>query len=68
MMKRLKSKQRQHVVVVREAKMEINLKLSVEEINVLLGALNVGLVDKIKTQAMAQIAAQQAPVVEPAAE
>ena len=67
MMKRLKSKQRQHVVVG-VLKMEINLKLSVEEINVLLGALNVGLVDKIKTQAMAQIAAQQAPVVEPAAE
>jgi hypothetical protein len=48
--------------------MEINLKLSIEEINVLLGALNVGLVDKIKQQAMAQIAAQQAPVVEPVVE
>lgn len=38
--------------------MEINLKLSVEEVNTLLGALNVGLVDKIKQQAMAQIQAQ----------
>jgi len=48
--------------------MEINLKLSIEEINLLLGALNVGLVDKIKQQAMAQIAAQQTVVVEPVAE
>jgi hypothetical protein len=48
--------------------MEINLKLSIDEINVLLGALNVGLVDKIKQQAMTQINAQQAPVVEPVAE
>jgi len=49
--------------------MEINLILSVDEINVLLGALNVGLVEKIKNQAMAQIQAQQAPVVvEPVAE
>jgi hypothetical protein len=48
--------------------MEINLKLSVEEINLLLGALNVGLVDKIKQQAMAQIAAQQPVVVEPVTE
>lgn len=47
--------------------MEINLKLSVEEINVLLGALNVGLVEKIKNQALAQIQAQT-PVVEPVAE
>ena len=38
--------------------MEINLKLSVEEVNVLLGALNVGLVDKIKQQAVEQIQAQ----------
>ena len=44
--------------------MEINLKLSVEEINVLLGALNVGLVDKIKQQAMAQISAQTPVEVE----
>ena len=49
--------------------MEINLILTIEEINMLLGALNVGLVDKIKNQAMAQIQAQQAPVVvEPVAE
>jgi hypothetical protein len=42
--------------------MSIQLDLTVEEINVLLAALNVGLVDKIKQQAMAQITAQQAPV------
>ena len=40
--------------------MEINLKLTIEEINQVLGALNVGLVDKIKAQAMAQIQAAQA--------
>jgi hypothetical protein len=48
--------------------MEVNLKLTLEEINVLLGVLNVNLVDKIKHQAMVQIQAQQAAVVEPVAE
>ena len=47
--------------------MEINLKLSIEEINVLLGALNVNLVDKIKHQAMTQIQAAQAAAIEPVA-
>jgi hypothetical protein len=41
--------------------MLINLQLTVEEVNQMLSALNVGLVDKIKTQALAQIQAAQAP-------
>ena len=45
----------------------INLQLSIEEVNQILTALNVGLVDKIKSQAMTQL--QVAPPVEaPAAE
>ena len=47
--------------------MLINLQLTIEEVNQVLGALNVGLVDKIKNQAMTQIAAQ-APKETPAAE
>lgn len=48
--------------------MSIKLDLEVEEINILLGALNVGLVEKIKAQAIAQIQAQQAVVAEVVAE
>jgi hypothetical protein len=51
--------------------MPINLQLTIEEVNQVLSALNVGLVDKIKNQAMAQIQAAQAPSVvteEPTAE
>ena len=62
MMNRLKSKQPQHVAVVREPKM-IKLDLTIEEVNQVLSALNVGLVDKIKNQAMAQLQAAQAPSV-----
>ena len=39
--------------------MLINLKLTVEEINQVLAAMNAGLVEKIKGQAMAQIQAQE---------
>jgi hypothetical protein len=70
MMNRLKSKQRQHVVVG-VLNMLINVQLTIEEVNQVLSALNVGLVDKIKTQAMAQLQAAQAPSVvteEPIAE
>lgn len=48
--------------------MLINLQLTIEEVNQVLGALNVGLVDKIKNQAMTQIQASQAPKEVPAAE
>jgi hypothetical protein len=41
--------------------MLINLQLTIEEVNQVLSALNVGLVDKIKNQAMAQIQMAQAP-------
>ena len=47
--------------------MQINLDLSVEEVNQVLAALNIGLVEKIKNQAMAQIQAAQAPVTAPQA-
>jgi hypothetical protein len=70
MMKRLKSKQRQHVAVVRELNMlEIKLIFTVEEVNTLLIALNeapipakvsVALSEKIKNQAIPQV--QPAPV------
>lgn len=60
MMKRLKSKQRQ-LVVVEVRNMLINVQLTIEEVNQVLSALNVGLVDKIKTQAMAQLQAAQVP-------
>jgi hypothetical protein len=43
--------------------MPINLQLTIEEVNQVLSALNVGLVDKIKNQAMAQIQAAQVPSV-----
>jgi len=43
--------------------MPINLQLTIEEVNQVLSALNVGLVDKIKNQAMAQIQASQVPSV-----
>jgi hypothetical protein len=49
----------------------IKLDLTIEEVNQVLSALNVGLVDKIKNQAMAQLQAAQAPSVvteEPIAE
>ncbi len=45
----------------------INLQLTIEEVNQVLGALNVGLVDKIKTQAMTQLQVPP-PVETPAAE
>jgi hypothetical protein len=61
MMNRLKLNQRQHVAVVRELNMLINVQLTIEEVNQVLSALNVALVDKIKNQAMAQIQAAQAP-------
>jgi hypothetical protein len=41
----------------------IKLDLTIEEVNQVLSALNVGLVDKIKNQAMAQLQAAQAPSV-----
>jgi hypothetical protein len=45
--------------------MILKIELSVEEVNVVLSALNVGLVEKIKSQAMAQLAAAApAPVVD----
>ena len=40
--------------------MEINLKLSIDEVNEVLAALKVGLVEKIKLQAITQIQAAQA--------
>jgi hypothetical protein len=43
--------------------MPINLQLTIEEVNQVLSALNVGLVDKIKNQAMAQIQVAQVPSV-----
>ena len=49
----------QVVVVVQELNMLINLQLTVEEINQVLAAMNAGLVEKIKGQAMAQIQAQE---------
>lgn len=61
MTKHLKSNQRQHVVVG-VFKM-IKLDLTIEEVNQVLSALNVGLVDKIKNQAMAQLQAAQTPSV-----
>lgn len=45
----------------------INLQLSIEEVNQILSALNVGLIDKIKSQAMTQLQVP-APVETPAAE
>ena len=51
--------------------MLINIQLSIEEVNQVLAALNVGLIDKIKNQAMTQIQAAQVPSVvteEPTAE
>jgi hypothetical protein len=47
--------------------MLLNIELSIEEVNVVLSALNVGLVEKIKAQAIAQLQAAQ-PAVEEAAE
>jgi hypothetical protein len=41
----------------------IKLDLTIEEVNQVLSALNVGLVDKIKNQAVAQLQAAQAPSV-----
>jgi len=49
--------------------MLLNIELSIEEVNVVLSSLNVGLVEKIKAQAMTQLAAAApAPVVEEAKE
>ena len=51
--------------------MQLNIQLTIEEVNQVLSALNVGLVDKIKNQAMAQIQAANPPSVvteEPIAE
>lgn len=45
----------------------IDLQLTIEEVNQILSALNVGLVDKIKTQAMTQLQVPP-PVETPAAE
>ena len=52
-------RQRQPVAVVQELNMLITLQLTVEEINQVLAAMNAGLVEKIKGQAMAQIQAQE---------
>jgi hypothetical protein len=41
--------------------MLINLQLTLDEVNQVLSALNVNLVDKIKSQAMAKIQAAQTP-------
>lgn len=39
--------------------MNINLQLTIEEVNQVLAAMNAGLVEKIKAQAMTQIQAQE---------
>ena len=60
MIRHLQLRQRQQAVaVVQELNMLINLQLTVEEINQVLAAMNAGLVEKIKAQAMAQIQAQE---------
>ena len=61
--KRLKKKLHQPVVVVhKENKMLLKLELSIEEVNEVLAALKVGLVEKIKAQAIAQLQAAPAEV------
>ena len=47
--------------------MLLNIELDIEEVNEVLSALKVGLVEKIKAQAIAQIQAAQ-PAVEAVAE
>lgn len=59
MIHRQQPRQRQPVAVVQELNMLITLQLTVEEINQVLAAMNAGLVEKIKGQAMAQIQAQE---------
>ena len=61
--------QRQHVVVVQELNMNINLELTIEEVNGCLMALGKApyemaqpIIDKIKQQAMPQVQATPAPV------